>query len=514
MNGKKSKFLKKIEKKREKVEKKIEKLEDKIEEYENYYGIAENRVISWNHGGQDALCTAEENLKREITWKFPNDLNDKYSHIKNYYYYFAVKDYEEAIFLHKGEIVDVLKGGVYEIEGDARIEGTEIIWVDSREINLPFGIAKNKNLLRTADGFNIGAYCNLALEIYDTRQFINKLSGPKIYSGQNLQDALRAILEKSLSDIIQSYNLIELANISQNKLASEVIVGINDLLMERGIKVSSFGPVSFLMPEEARPVIDITKKDVIRESIKIDTIKELSSQDEIDKVKMEIEERKLEKEKELELKKREKLLAEQDTKYILDQKEKFHTLESSDVEIEIAKKEAEKKEIAAKADAKSEYYKKKFPAEADIEIERERKKIEVESEKNKMKAKSEAYRTERMTDAEARVKESGAKIDITKLEVEKELAKKPDSKITLTSAYGGNRTKYKEGSEIGKIQEKIEKYEEKIEKIDQKIEKIYQDLVDKKISETVYNKMFESLNKDKRRIEALIESLQKKLKNE
>ncbi|MHA2182431.1 MAG: hypothetical protein ACXAAH_13510, partial [Promethearchaeota archaeon] len=45
--------------------------------------------------------------------------------------YFAVKDYEKAIFYNKGELVGVLGGGVYELEKKAKIKGTEIVWVDT-----------------------------------------------------------------------------------------------------------------------------------------------------------------------------------------------------------------------------------------------------------------------------------------------------------------------------------------------------------------------------------------------
>ena len=41
--------------------------------------------------------------------------------------YFAVKDYEKVLFYNRGELIDVLGGGIYELDKKARIKGSKAI---------------------------------------------------------------------------------------------------------------------------------------------------------------------------------------------------------------------------------------------------------------------------------------------------------------------------------------------------------------------------------------------------
>ncbi|MHA1251409.1 MAG: SPFH domain-containing protein [Candidatus Helarchaeota archaeon] len=477
-------------------------------------GISKDKIVSWRHETFNDVDINEKHLRRKITWKIPDINNPRYSNIKKIDY-FSVKDYESAVFLNKGEIIDILKGGLYQLVKSAKVEGTEIVWIDSREIQLPFGIALNSNLLRTSDGFQLGMFFYITLKISDARKFVSKISGASIFTGEDLRNSVKNIIEIALSDIINSYRLIDLPNISQNKLAAEVMVNIYDQLYERGIKVIGFGPVRFNYSVEAKSVIELPKRDVIRTTIKVDTIKELSTQDEIEKIKLEILKRKLKRERELELEKRQKLITEMETEHILEEYNKKHKLKISELEMENAKIEGKKLELESKAKATSTYYEKKLPAQAELELDQFKKQIEIqeniselkaktESEINLLKSESEAFKMKRLSEAEARVKEKLADIDISKLEIEKELARHPDSKLIVSNKYeklSSNKSK------IRILRNKLNQYEKELDDIRNKMDELYRDLKNKKISEAIYKTRFNFLIEEKKKLEDKIEKI-------
>ncbi|MHA1270159.1 MAG: SPFH domain-containing protein [Candidatus Helarchaeota archaeon] len=491
----------------------------------NILGVSKESIANWEHKVPNVSNFIERNLKTELIWKIPDLSNPKYDNIKKIDC-FAVKDYECAVFLQKGEIIDILKGGVYELEKSAKIEGTEIILADTREIQLPFGIAMDSNLLRTADGFPLGLFCHLTLKIEDVKKFVIKITGNNIYTGENLRDSIRNIVDPALSDIIYSYNLSELASIPQNKFASEIVVIIYDQLMDKGIKIIGFGPVNFKYPEDAKSVLELTRRDIIRNTIRIDTIRELSNQDEIEKVKAEIEKRKIRRERELELERRGTAVAKMETQHLLQEKEIIHKLDIAETEVELTKKEALKSEIEAKSKAMGEYYQKKYPAQAELEIEKARKEIEVsldisklmaktEAEISAIKAESEVFKLKRLAESQARIQESEANIDIVKLETEKELAKQPESKLVISNKYKYINQEIDKQTiliEIKKLKQIIDKYENELEKIRNEIMKIYHDLKDNKISENIYTTQFNFLKEEKNNLESKIKTLQSELK--
>ncbi len=66
------------------------------------------------------------NLETSLLYSFPQP-GDKIKDKK----FFAVKDYEKVLFYNQGVLVDVLWGGIYELDKKARIKGTEIVWIDT-----------------------------------------------------------------------------------------------------------------------------------------------------------------------------------------------------------------------------------------------------------------------------------------------------------------------------------------------------------------------------------------------
>jgi len=85
-------------------------------------------IIAWQREDKGELNTP-------LMFSFPksgDNIKDKK--------YFAVKSYEKVLFYDKGNLINVLGGGMYELAKDARIKGTEIVWIDISFIEIPWGI--------------------------------------------------------------------------------------------------------------------------------------------------------------------------------------------------------------------------------------------------------------------------------------------------------------------------------------------------------------------------------------
>ena len=78
--------------------------------------------------------------------------------------YFIVKDYEKVLFYNKAELVEVLSGGVYELNKKDKMKGLELVWVDTSFIQIQWGIAQTEGI-PTKDGVLIGLHGDLNLRI-------------------------------------------------------------------------------------------------------------------------------------------------------------------------------------------------------------------------------------------------------------------------------------------------------------------------------------------------------------
>ena len=98
-------------------------------------------IVSWQRdraSGRDA----------EIMFIYPKS-SDNIKKVR----YFAVKDYERALYYPQGESAGEFSGGIYEIEKDAHVKGTEIIWFDISINEIQWGFPA-ANGIPTMDGFN------------------------------------------------------------------------------------------------------------------------------------------------------------------------------------------------------------------------------------------------------------------------------------------------------------------------------------------------------------------------
>ena len=195
------------------------------------------------------------NLDTSLLYSFPQP-GEKIKDKK----YFAVKDYERALFYNQGTLVDVLRGGIYELDKKARIKGTEIVWIDTSLIEIPWGIPK-KHGLPTKDGVTIGLFGDLKLKISDAKTFYNDIvAGKKEWVVQDLKDWIMSLLHTSLRDIFKNYNVKQVILEDRERVINLITSKITEEFLRYGLELETFNIIGIKTPEDLQEVIDQDKE--------------------------------------------------------------------------------------------------------------------------------------------------------------------------------------------------------------------------------------------------------------
>lgn len=204
-------------------------------------------IISWQR-------VDKEILKTPLIYIFPkpeDNIKDKK--------YFAVKDYEKALFYDQGKFLGVVGGGIYELDKKARIKGTEIVWVDTSIIEIPWGIPK-KNGIPTKDGVTIGLFGDLKLKISNIEIFYNDIAaGKKEWVIQDLKNWIITLLHTSLRDIFKNYNVKQVVLEDREKVINLITSKITEEFIRYGLELETFNIIGIKTPEDFQDVIDQQK---------------------------------------------------------------------------------------------------------------------------------------------------------------------------------------------------------------------------------------------------------------
>jgi regulator of protease activity HflC (stomatin/prohibitin superfamily) len=222
-------------------------------------------VISWQR--EDKI-----HLEVPLLYIFPQP-GDKIKDKK----YFAVKNYEKALFYNKGEMIGVLGGGIYELDKNARIKGTEIVWVDATINEVPWGIAQSEGL-PTKDGYIVGLYGNIKLRINDAKIFYNDIvAGKKNWMLRDLKDWIMSLLHTSLRDIFKKYNAKEIILEERERVINLITSKISEEFTKYGLEIEAFNIIGIKPPEDIESLYSSEKE-------KTETLVELSKM-ELEKIK-------------------------------------------------------------------------------------------------------------------------------------------------------------------------------------------------------------------------------------
>ncbi|NVM37467.1 MAG: SPFH domain-containing protein [Candidatus Lokiarchaeota archaeon] len=186
----------------------------------------------------EIIAWERENLEDLLTYKFPK-LSDNIKNKK----YFAVKDYEKAIFYNKGELIGILKGGVYELDKKAKIKGTEIVWLDTSFIDIPWGIPQSEGI-PTKDGDIIGLHGDLKLRIRDVKTLYNDvIAGKEDWRTQDLKNFIMSLLHTSLRDIFKTYNAKSIILEDRERVINLTTSKITEEFLRYGLELETFNVI-------------------------------------------------------------------------------------------------------------------------------------------------------------------------------------------------------------------------------------------------------------------------------
>ncbi len=204
------------------------------------------QIIAWQRGDIGALDTP-------LMYIFPQR-GDNIKEKK----FFAVKDYEKAIFYNKGSLVAVLGGGVYELDKNARIKGTEIVWIDTSFTEIPWGIPQSEGI-PTKDGYTVGLYGDLKLKISDVKVFYNDVvAGTKIWNIQNLKEWIISLLHTSLRDVFKTYNAKRIILVDRERVINLITSKVTEEFLRYGLELETFNVIGIKAPDDA---VNLFKED-------------------------------------------------------------------------------------------------------------------------------------------------------------------------------------------------------------------------------------------------------------
>ena len=164
--------------------------------------------------------------------------------------YFAVKDYEKVLFYNKGDLIDALWGGIYELDKKARIKGTEIVWIDTSFLTIPWGVPM-KDGIPTKDGFVVGLHGDLKLRINDAKTFYNDIvAGKKEWIVQDLKDWIMTLLHTSLRDIFKNYTMKSIILEERERVINLVASKVTEEFVQYGLELESFNVIGLKTPNE------------------------------------------------------------------------------------------------------------------------------------------------------------------------------------------------------------------------------------------------------------------------
>jgi len=208
----------------------------------------------------EIIAWEKENLgdiDRLLTYKFPksgDNIKDKK--------FFAVKDYERALFYNKGELIGVLKGGVYELDKKAKVKGTEIVWIDTSFIDIPWGIPQSGGI-PTKDGYIIGLHGDLKLRIIECKTLYNDvIAGKEDWRIQNLRKFIMGLLHTSLRDIIKTYNAKNILLEDRERVINLITAKVTEEFIRYGLELETLNIIGIKTPEGKEKLFELEREKI------------------------------------------------------------------------------------------------------------------------------------------------------------------------------------------------------------------------------------------------------------
>ena len=204
---------------------------------EQKYKPHKSNMISWKREDRGGAMN-------KIIYKYPQPGDD----IKKKKY-FIVKDYEKVLFYNKAELVDILSGGVYELNKKDKMKGLELVWVDTSFIKIQWGIAQTEGI-PTKDGMFIGLHGDLNIRIISPKIFYNDvIAGRKIWVVEDLKNWIKSLMHTSLRDFFKNYNAKDVIIEDRERVINHINSKMTEELLRYGLELESINILGIKAPE-------------------------------------------------------------------------------------------------------------------------------------------------------------------------------------------------------------------------------------------------------------------------
>jgi regulator of protease activity HflC (stomatin/prohibitin superfamily) len=174
--------------------------------------------------------------------------------------YFIVKDYEKVLFYNKAELVDVLGGGVYELDKKDKMKGLELVWIDTSFIKIQWGIAQTEGI-PTKDGVFIGLHGDLNLRITSPKIFYHDVvAGCKNWNIEDLKNWIKGLMHTSLRDIFKNYTAKDVLLEDRERVLNQSSSKMIEELLRYGLELDSINILGFKAPEGTEKLFRVERE--------------------------------------------------------------------------------------------------------------------------------------------------------------------------------------------------------------------------------------------------------------
>lgn len=174
--------------------------------------------------------------------------------------YFIVKDYEKVLFYNKAELVDVLGGGVYELDKKDKMKGLELVWIDTSFIKIQWGITQTEGI-PTKDGVFIGLHGDLNLKITSPKIFYHDVvAGCKNWNIEDLKNWIKGLMHTSLRDIFKNYTAKEVLLEDRERVLNQSSSKMVEELLRYGLELDSINVLGIKAPEGTEKLFRVERE--------------------------------------------------------------------------------------------------------------------------------------------------------------------------------------------------------------------------------------------------------------
>ncbi|MCY3412147.1 MAG: SPFH domain-containing protein [Candidatus Heimdallarchaeota archaeon] len=170
----------------------------------------------------------------------------------------GVRSYEQAMIFKNGAHAGAISGGLYEIEKDFRNPSTEIIWFDTGELLLKFGVGHAGGMPPlTADEFKVGGNGEMGIKVQNAEMFCSKLvvGNPK-FNDLELRKYINGEVTAAFRNLVNKYTLKNLVTSDKDDISAMFKAMTNDRLKSIGLEMTTMTLQGLAHPEENKSLVD------------------------------------------------------------------------------------------------------------------------------------------------------------------------------------------------------------------------------------------------------------------